>query len=703
MKIKTIKIKNIGPYIGENKISFDISDKSKQMVLIGGKNGAGKTTLFNAIKICLYGCVAYGYEANNAKYYEEIEKIINANEKLQNGEAEVSIELLLDDGKDNHIYKFDRSWKIKGKKISENFKLSKDGEFVSETEKSDFESFLLQIIPPNLFRFYFFDGEKISDFIFNSNKNSDFKEAFLKLCNLDTMDIIRENFRRISRVKSKDGAAISKEYDKCVADDNLLSERIISAEDEYKEVSNEIALIDDQLASLEKRYAKTGGISKKEWRSMQERIEKEEIRREDNRKWLKDIANNVLPFIILRTQLEELQKQIEVEHKAQIDANVKNTIDTPPIKDIIENVLQNAGVELSGDITEKIIDDIIDYTSKTAAIKPILNLSDLDRYELNSKINSLNSFDVERIKAATDDIEASLKHVKRIRKKMECSSVENYEAYLQAKSDLNEKKAEKTVNLVKIDSELQKYRADKAVSSSKLAKAKSNYEVLLKKQSIDDISARALLAFDELQNILYKKSIKQVEQSFQEFFGLLINKSDLIDGIHIDSNLNVLPYKNKVYKIENLKKMLDKSGSEYLIAQIGMHAYEIMQSKMDSGVNEIVLPVEVKQQLSAGEKQIFIMALYQALSQLNKIDVPYIVDTPFARIDKEHREKILERFFKKLNGQIIILSTDEEIVGDYQDVISDVVSNTFVLNHTSKGNTEILEDIYFGGDVRHDK
>jgi len=703
MKIKTIRIKNIGPYIGENKISFDISDKSKRMVLIGGKNGAGKTTLFNAIKICLYGCVAYGYEANNAKYYEEIENIINANEKLQNGEAEVSIELLLDDGKDNHIYKFDRSWKIKGKKISENFKLSKDGEFVSETEKSDFESFLLQIIPPNLFRFYFFDGEKISDFIFNSNKNSDFKEAFLKLCNLDTMDIIRENFRRISRVKSKDGAAISKEYDKCVADDNLLSERIISAEDEYKEVSNEIALIDDQLASLEKRYAKTGGISKKEWRSMQERIAKEEIRREDNRKWLKDIANNVLPFIILRTQLEELQKQIEVEHKAQIDANVKNTIDTPPIKDIIENVLQNAGVELSGDITEKIIEDIIDYTSKTAAIKPILNLSDLDRYELNSKINSLNSFDIERIKAATDDIEASLKHVKRIRKKMECSSVENYEAYLQAKSDLNEKKAEKTVNLVKIDSELQKYRADKAVSSSKLAKAKSNYEVLLKKQSIDDISARALLAFDELQNILYKKSIKQVEQSFQEFFGLLINKSDLIDGIHIDSNLNVLPYKNKVYKIENLKKMLDKSGSEYLIAQIGMHAYEIMQSKMDSGVNEIVLPVEVKQQLSAGEKQIFIMALYQALSQLNKIDVPYIVDTPFARIDKEHREKILERFFKKLNGQIIILSTDEEIVGDYQDVISDVVSNTFVLNHTSKGNTEILEDIYFGGDVRHDK
>lgn len=90
------------------------------MVLIGGKNGAGKTTLFNAIKICLYGCVAYGFESNNAKYFAEIEKIINANEKLQKiGEAEVVIDLLMDDGKYDHTYTFVRSWRVAGKKIAE--------------------------------------------------------------------------------------------------------------------------------------------------------------------------------------------------------------------------------------------------------------------------------------------------------------------------------------------------------------------------------------------------------------------------------------------------------------------------------------------------------------------------------------------------------------------------------------------------------
>ena len=93
MKIKKIQLKNVGPYVDYNGFDFNIADSVKRMVLVGGKNGAGKTTLFNAIKICLYGCVAFGYEANNAKYYEEVEKIINTNEKLKKiGESEVKID-----------------------------------------------------------------------------------------------------------------------------------------------------------------------------------------------------------------------------------------------------------------------------------------------------------------------------------------------------------------------------------------------------------------------------------------------------------------------------------------------------------------------------------------------------------------------------------------------------------------------------------
>ncbi len=478
--------------------------------------------------------------------------------------------------------------------------------------------------------------------------------------------------------------------------DIMAEVRVEKAEDEYKEIENLIISIDEELAALEKIYAKGGGISKKEWKSMQDQIAKEEIRRDERRKWLKDVANNVLPFIIVNQQLECLKSQIQLEHKAQIDSNMKSTIDTPEIRSIIENILSSCRVEPAGDITKKIIAEIGNYASTSDKVVPILNLSDLQRYELNAKINSLISFDVARIKRATDDIDASLRCVKRIRKKMEKSSVDNYDEYLQKKVELNERKADLSKQLLELDKELQKLRADKAVSTSKLAKAKADYEIILKKQSINDISARALLAFNELQEILYTKSIATVEKSFTEHFKALINKSDLIDGIHIDNNLNVLPYKNKHFIAKDIKRSLIINGAEYIIAQIGLPAFELLQTKLDSEEVEFDLPVEVKQQLSAGEKQIFVMALYQALSGLNKINVPYIIDTPFARIDKEHRGNILEHFFKKLKGQVIILSTDEEIVSNYMGVVTDVISDTFILSHTATGNTEILANKYFG-------
>ena len=698
MKIKTIKLTNIGPYINENRFDFDLSDSIRRMILIGGKNGAGKTTLFKAIKTCLYGCVAYGFENINSKYYAEVEKIINANEKLKKiGEAGVTIDLVLDDGKYDTTYTFVRQWRVAGKRITETFDVYKEGVLLSLTEKGDFESYILHLLPPNLFRFYFFDGERLSDFVFNGNKDSDFREAFLKLCNLDTMEIIRNNFRRISRGSAQDGETAEKEYDDCLYNDTQAQKKIDNAQNKYNELSNDIQNIEESLAILEKAYSKGGGISKKEWKNMQEQLAKEEAKREEKRKWLKDIANNILPFVILREQLFVLKEQIELEYKAEVDANVRDTIDTPAIHSIIAQVLDNAHVKRFEDITAQLIYEICDYTSSAEQITPILNLSNLDRYELNSKINSLTTFDIERIKKTTEEIEESLQYTKRIRKKMEKSSIDNYDEYLQKKSELNEQKAQHTSNLLEIEKEIQRLKSDKVVTASRLVKAKANYEAILKKRSINDISVRALLAFDELQDVLYAKSIKAVEQQFQIHFGALINKSDLIDGIHIDDNLNVFPYKNKHFYASDIRKTLYRNGEEYIIAQIGIYAFEILKEKLQSGEVEFELPVEVKQQLSAGEKQIFVMALYQALSHLNKINVPYIIDTPFARIDKEHRSNILEHFFKELKGQIIILSTDEEIVSNYMDVVSDVISNKFVLNHTALGNTEILSGSYFGG------
>lgn len=78
MKINKVKLYNFSSYEGNNEFDFEITDAEKNIVLIGGKNGAGKTSLFTAIKVALYGPLAYGYVGVNSHYISKIKDLINS-------------------------------------------------------------------------------------------------------------------------------------------------------------------------------------------------------------------------------------------------------------------------------------------------------------------------------------------------------------------------------------------------------------------------------------------------------------------------------------------------------------------------------------------------------------------------------------------------------------------------------------------------
>lgn len=93
---------------------------------------------------------------------------------------------------------------------------------------------------------------------------------------------------------------------------------------------------------------------------------------------------------------------------------------------------------------------------------------------------------------------------------------------------------------------------------------------------------------------------------------------------------------------------------------------------------QIQLPVEVeKDRMSSGEKQIFVMSLYWALMQQSKNALPFIIDTPFARIDTEHRHNIdMQRhitddeFFPTLikahlDRGMVMLDQEQRYAGDF--------------------------------------
>ena len=59
MKINKLILKNFSSFEGINEFDFSVTE-DKNIILIGGQNGAGKTSLFSAIKVALYGPLAFG-------------------------------------------------------------------------------------------------------------------------------------------------------------------------------------------------------------------------------------------------------------------------------------------------------------------------------------------------------------------------------------------------------------------------------------------------------------------------------------------------------------------------------------------------------------------------------------------------------------------------------------------------------------------
>lgn len=693
MKINNIILHNFGSYEGTTDFETRPCD-GRNIVLIGGKNGAGKTTLFTAMRLCLYGYKSMGYKNPNSFYNRAVVKLINNTAKITKPTTTfVTMCIELNNGQGMDSFLLTRKWEL-NESLIESFSVLKNGADLSADEIADFEKYVVSLIPPELFNLYFFDGEKIADFFMDEGSNTRIKDAFLTLCGYDTFDIMRKNFKRI-RAGIPTSAPALDEY--IVAKDALASAKSLYHDltDRLKACVDAISDCEATLDAEEKEYHQKGGITEEEWNQKLYTLKEEEKKRETYNALLKKWANDVIPFIMLRKQILALKAQIENENQALKYTYFCEVLNSPAVQALVKDKLAEIDSAAFADFgTEK---------------EPILNLSFEQNSLILAQINTILSFEQDKVEKCKKAIKRSLNLTAKIRKEIESSSITSVQEYMKRRAQLFEEKSALLVQRVELEQQLVAQKEALTLAEQQLGKVQTRLEEELKKASINDISARAIVMLDKLQEILYRRQIDKVENCFRKEIRTLMRKTHFIDDIYIDDNFNTHIYRTEKVSIEKIRIALKTNTEEQLLAFWGAKAMQTLYKKANSNayndmckyfesvdIKSLSLQIEIdKASLSNGEKQIFIMALYYSLVSLCNHELPFVIDTPFARIDTEHRHNISKHFFSELKGQVFILSTNEEINSSHVQILKDKIAATYMLENSDNKRTVVVKNSYF--------
>ena len=693
MKINSIELYNFGSYEGEAHFNTWVTNK-RNIILVGGKNGAGKTTLFTAMRVCLYGYISMGYKSQNSYYKRAITKLINNNAKMTRPtDAYVQMEIQLSNGRGVDIYRLHRSW-VLSESLTEFYSVGKNNETLSADEVADFEKYILSLITPELFNLYFFDGEKIADFFLNEGSNERIKEAFLTLCGYDTFDIMRRNFKRVKGTGQKTPAVLD-EYLAAKDATDAARHSLQELTNRLNVCIDEIGTCEADIAILEKEYTQKGGITEEEWNRKLAILKDEEKKRDNWNILLRKWANDLIPFLMIREQVQGLKRQIERENNNLKYRNFCEVLDAPDVTRLIE-----------ADITSIKQQAFILFGNEA---EQILNLSFEQSALLLAQVTQILDFDTDRVKKCKQAIKNSIAKSGRTRKELEASNVATVQEYMRQRAELFEKKSLLLTERVDLE---QKAAAQTEVvkqCDAQLTQTQARLVEDLKKASVSDISARAIVMLDKLQGVLYQRQIEKVEGFFRTEIRKLMRKTHFIDDIRIDDNFNTHIYRTEAFDPAKLVESILAVPENQVLEVIGEASMRELQrlahTDKISGIiayckaqrtSPIMLPVEIdKTSLSNGEKQIFIMALYHSLVQLCNYEIPFVIDTPFARIDTEHRRNISLHFFRELKGQVFILSTNEEIDSDHIAIIKDHIATTYMLENSGSQKTEVMTGSYF--------
>jgi len=709
MKIERIELYNFGSYEDVNSFELMSDDASKRIVIIGGKNGAGKTTLFTAMQICLYGHASFGFKTSGKRYLKEIYDQINNQARLDESKS-AYVKIRFSESRiDTDHYEVIRSWTWSNRAVDEKFQVIQNGVLLDEEAALNFQNYLLHLIPPELHRLYFFDGEKIAGYFLDQQHNN-VKDALLVLSGNDTYEILYDNVRRLLNGVESDNESAAQNY----ADQKDALARYRQKEavllDEQQEIVSDLERLEADLRRENEEYAANGGVTLEEWKSLQRSLKDEEERRERLNWNLKGIAADILPFLIVKDLLTAVRERIHTEKEIQAYRVLQDSLGTSRFKRCLSSAVKKTSSQDHASDAAIIMNAIQAFFENRAleSEEPIFKLSEDECVSILNKISSIEEFKSSTVSRDRRRMEESLQRSAELREQLQKSSIENFESHIERAAEITAQLERAKNRQEKNGSALASLQDEIAALKNALDASRKALEAELKKQSVSALSDRVLLLVEELQEQQYQKLITDVECDLNQKFRELIRKDDFIDHIYLDRDFSLHLVRNQAVEVSALKLAAKKHGASALKGSLKSVGYRALIERLNTTENSlgfalagypddtIILPVEVDHnRFSNGEKQVLVMSLYWAIMNQSHNELPFIIDTPFARIDTEHRANITEKFFKELPGQLFVLSTNEELRHEHITALDHQIANVYLLEYGEDKRTRISEGSYF--------
>ncbi len=654
MIIKSLTLNNFRVFNGVNNISLAPESDDKSIILFGGLNGAGKTSILTGVRVALYGRAAFGFNMKSTEYHEQLAALIHKGNGIQHNNASVELVFTYSQQGVENEYKVIRSWN-KGQK--DKLALYKNDVVEAALGYDQCQAFLNELIPIGVADLFFFDGEKIAD-LAEDQSGAVLQTAVRRLLGIDV----------IERLKNDLNIFLKPLQSKSMPD----------------KVKNEIAMLEDQKKDLENSYDTLVN-------SADELVPEINGINDSILKAQSDVMSLGGAWAKTKAQEETKVKELQLT-KANLEANIRKELESSLPFTLAKNTL--AGLI-------KTLDEEAETKQKQAFI------SEFSKYKIQV-LESLSG-DVSAKQSAEAAIESCLTSYQ---------ASQNTDDSLKLQLDLSERERSQIIHQIEVTSPKSRkefeqlksqltaveFAIDGAALNIARAPDESRVEDKLKEVTrLNEAKIKAILARNDILTEAKSEIEKAVEiaKSIQKTHDKYKSASNVSEAVTNAQNTNSL--------LEKFAKELTEIRVKQLESEF-IKSYQKLARKNDlnisARINITTFDVELidehnniinRKELSAGEKQIYAIAILEALGKTSGRKLPIIIDTPLGRLDSHHRNKLIERYFPDASHQVIILSTDTEVDEKYftQGKFGNSISHAYEIQFNAETKASKLAEGYF--------